>query len=92
MVRLKGHVVRLRLGTTCMVSNATLGANLTTEVKRSIVVILNPFSIVGGLAARNHWPSTRTGRGEQNVPIVHGAWCTRSNDSLVLVRQALQID
>ena len=36
------------------------------------------------LATKTRWP-TRTGSGEQKIPIVHGAWCTRSNGSLLLV-------
>ena len=62
-----------------MVSNAMLGANSKIKCSNSNSVIFNQFSILGRLAP------TRTGRGEQNIPIVHVAWCTRSNGSLLLV-------
>ena len=73
--------------TTHKVSNAVLGANSKTKLLNSNLAIFNLFSILGALALtsnKNRWP-TRTGRGEQKIPIGHGAWCTRSNGSLLQV-------
>ena len=69
---------------TYVVLNAMLGANSKTKLLNSNSVIYSLFSILGGLAAKNRWP-TRAGRGEQNIYIVYGAWCTRSYGSLLLV-------
>ena len=70
-----------------MVLNVMLGANSETKLLNSNLVIFNLFSILGRLAPtsnENRWP-TRTGTAEQTIPIVHGAWCARSNGSLLLV-------
>ena len=69
-----------------MLSNAMLGHKSKTELLNSNLVIFNLFSILGRLAlTSNKEKLTRTGREGQKIPIVYGAWYTRSNCSLLLV-------